>query len=163
MSVCIFRLEISSIYRSIYKSVLKDSPTWVSFPLCFIIFLTSTFSNHPITSSPTPFKMHASKIFSITVALFVASAVASPVAEGSLAPRARGCANAGNGKGWYRIVKGDILDDVAADFGAPNTSDKIAADSGIPNKDSIQPVSIYSSCLPSPHIRLCFRAFNTSE
>ncbi|KZL80603.1 peptidase m23b [Colletotrichum incanum] len=49
----------------------------------------------------------------------------------------RGCRKdrANPGKGWYWIVQGDTLNEIAADFGT-NAVD-LAKDNGIPNPDSI--------------------------
>lgn len=54
-----------------------------------------------------------------------------------LAAAKRGCKNdAEKGMGWYWVVLGDTLDEIAADFG--ETAQDIATRNGIANKDSIR-------------------------
>ncbi|KAI7784188.1 carbohydrate-binding module family 50 protein [Diaporthe eres] len=60
----------------------------------------------------------------------------------------RGCAHDPNneGSGWYQVVSGDTLNDIAADFGSD--ADTLAAASGIANKDVIFPGDIIT--VPCP-------------
>ncbi|KAL1870201.1 hypothetical protein Daus18300_005265 [Diaporthe australafricana] len=70
--------------------------------------------------------MHS--FITISILALVASAVAK-----------RGCRHDPNneGSGWYQVVSGDTLNDIAADFGSD--ADTLAAASGIANKDVIFP------------------------
>ncbi|KKY30016.1 putative carbohydrate-binding module family 50 protein [Diaporthe ampelina] len=66
----------------------------------------------------------------------------SVLALAATAVAKRGCAPDPNnaGSGWYQVVTGDTLNDIAADFGTD--ADTLAAASDIANKDLIFPGDI---------------------